>query len=157
MSTCYSLSGQVKSDKTFSNMTVLKNLTSCVGVSSQNLRSRSAKSSITLNEQSGSEGTYNVSPSGLVTIVTFSAPLEENTTLNFVMNNTNAYVGDEMIWIIDITNVETITINLPLKYFYYTQCGEVTESLNSDYLFTSICVLPWIFDGNVWISTWDNC
>jgi hypothetical protein len=90
-------------------------------------------------------------------VVTFSAPLEENTTLNFVMNNTNAYVGDEMTWIIDITNVETININLPLRYFYYTQCGEVSESLNSDDLFTSILVLPWIFDGNVWISTWDNC
>jgi hypothetical protein len=139
-------------------MVVLKNLTSCAGISSRNQNSASReKSSIILNEQSGSEGTYEISPSSLVTQVTFSAPLEENTTLNFVVNNMNAYVGDEMVWIIDITNVETITINLPIKYFYYTQCGEVTESLNSDDLYTSILVLPWFFDGESWISTWDNC
>lgn len=112
---------------------------------------------IVLDEQSGPTATYVISPSNLSTIVKFSAPLQTNTNITFTMNNSNALVGDEMLWMIDTTLVETLMIDVPITSFYYTTCGEVSEVVNSDDFDSYVIVLPWVFDGQSWVSTWDNC
>ena len=154
MSRCTSLRGQPSMDRDFSNSKVLNNLTSCNGMSSNIIRGNQF---IVLDEQSESTGTYVISPNNLSTIVKFSAPLQNNTTIQFIMNNSNALVGDEMLWMIDTTLVQTLMINVPVSSFYFTTCGELSEVVNSDDFDSYVFVLPWIFDGQSWISTWDSC
>jgi len=153
MSSCTSILGQPAMDQNFSNTTIANNLTSCSGISSNLTRGNRF---IVLNEQQSGSATYRIAPRNLSTIVKFSAPLESNTNLKFVMDNSNALVGDEMLWVIDYNNVETIYIDVPVSSFYYTACGEVTEIIDSDDFEGYTLVLPWIFDGESWLSTWDN-
>lgn len=155
MSRCTSLNGMVKTDFNPSIMEVKQNFTSCKGIASQT--QTRANRTIVLNEQPTTIGNYTIAPSGVMTIVKFSDPISYNTQMNISVNNSNAYVGDEMLWVIDFSKVGTSLINVPVSSYYYLTCGEISESVNSDDFFTPFLSLPWIFDGQKWLSTWDNC
>lgn len=102
---------------------------------------------------------YSLSPQHVATVyvippyTTDNAPVD----LSFVIDNTGAQVGDEIILLFtnDATVGSGITLNVPQPTFYVAKCGEPVTSFTlpvskklAQYL---------VYNGISWVYTGDNC
>lgn len=161
MSTCQQPSGPAQ-DKLFSHLSTEGSLTSC-RLAVRRVQPRV----VTLTEQAGTTGVYELTPDGSRTIYRFSGPIRQNTTMTFNVNTSSSRIGDEMIWMLTVPFTDDSPSPLVTLQFgptlYFNRCNSVASSLP---LFSwgsesTVKVVRWVqywtFDGEAWAYTGDNC
>lgn len=153
MTACRLWSGLLTGDNLFSNANVTRQLNFCVRGSNANTDT----TVFGLEETNDAEGTYTITPTSRKTIVYFTTgTLLNNTSITFIMNNQNVTLGDEMTWLIDASDHQ-LTINVPFSQYSMTGCGDPLNVFLSTDFTSDQLVLRFIYDGQIWINSWDNC
>lgn len=104
-------------------------------------------------------GTYTVNTSGATNyIVVFDLIDNSTNNINFTVNanTSSASIGDRVVLMFKISNPTVRTVNMTLgSQFYYTFCGGSSSnvSLGSYERY----VIEFIYDGEKYVNTYDNC
>ena len=104
-------------------------------------------------------GTYTVNPSGVTNyIVVFDTIDNSSQLITFTVNanTTSASIGDRVVLMFKISNPNSNDVDMYLgEQFYYTACGGETTNRNIGSL--ERFVIEFIYDGEKYVNTYDNC
>lgn len=101
---------------------------------------------------------YTIIPNGGITNIILGTldNSSSNISIDLDIDTTNSEIGDIINIYFKISNPGSNNVNINLSSsFYYTQCGGYQANPN----FNSFerLALPFIFDGEKFVNTYDNC
>ncbi len=150
------------------------NLVACNVATRSYVNAKFGSNIVILTEEPLATATYFLAPAGRRTIFRFDAPLTTNTTMNFEVDSSQSQIGDQMVWLFqnDIFPFTTIEMNLPNPGstppgpFYFTKCSSLSSSgtIRAATTPTDPFVsapgreaLYFTYDGEIWVSSFENC
>lgn len=140
--------GYVLGDRTYNNMTV----TGRLQVNQAHNRGEGSlpvdPTVVVLEEDPITNPTYTLTPPADQTVIyTFSAPLATNTTIQFDVNNENAFIGQEMIWIFSNAQPSIITVIVDANF------SNLSQSIPANGKIAQY----WMYNGSKWSVSVENC
>jgi hypothetical protein len=104
-------------------------------------------------------GTYTVNPSGVTNyIVAFEEIDNSSNNITFTVNavTTSASIGDRVVLMFKISNPNSHSVNLLLgSQFFYISCGDLDSNVSIGGY--ERYVIEFIYDGEKFVNTYDNC
>lgn len=152
---CQNANGQVPKDQMYTDVVIQSALQACTS----NVQIATQNNVVILDEIPTATAVYNITPFSSKTIFTFREPLQHNTSLSFVVDNSQSRVGDQMIWLLANGQEQKVNITgLGEPDFYFRSCDNIVDSYEllarndvtyGIYRFAQY----WAFDGTTWIYT----
>jgi hypothetical protein len=110
---------------------------------------------------------YLLTPSALKTIYTFATENNDCPSLEmqFDIDSSASQIGDVILLVFNNTAVEEVAVISLSDQFFYTGCGSVRAAINvpasfyttEDVFVLSGVAIPFMYDGELWVNTTDNC
>ena len=154
----------IKSQATFDNTNSYKISANSImtnNIVSENIQSSSFSDSYTntvVHTELVPNGTYTINPSGVHNYILVFDIIDNTNIVNFSLDavTTSATINDKVTVMFKIAHPSTHNVNMTLSSeFYYTQCGDVSPVTNIGG--NERYVIEFIFDGEKYVNTNDNC